>query len=54
MTDSSITFIGGGNMAACLIEGLLAKGHSPQCISVSDINSGARKKIEDMFQVTAI
>ena len=54
MTDSSITFIGGGNMAACLIEGLLAKGHSPQSICVSDINSGARKKIEDMFQVTAI
>ena len=54
MTDSSITFIGGGNMAACLIEGLLAKGHSPQSIRVSDINSGARKKIEDMFQVTAM
>ena len=54
MTDSSITFIGGGNMTACLIEGLIAKGHSRASIRVSDINADARKKIVDVFQVTAI
>ena len=54
MTESSIAFIGGGNMAACLIQGLLAKGHSRQSIRVSDINADACKRIEDIYQIDAI
>lgn len=38
MKIQKIGFIGGGNMASSLISGLIASGHSPQQIWVSDIN----------------
>jgi pyrroline-5-carboxylate reductase len=38
MKLNKIGFIGGGNMASSLISGLIASGHSPQQIWVSDIS----------------
>jgi len=38
MKTQKIGFIGGGNMASSLISGLIASGHSPQQLWVSDIN----------------
>lgn len=38
MNTQKIGFIGGGNMATCLISGLIASGHPAAYIWVSDIN----------------
>ncbi len=38
MKTGKIGFIGGGNMASSLISGLIASGHAPKQIWVSDIN----------------
>jgi pyrroline-5-carboxylate reductase len=38
MKTNKIGFIGGGNMASSLISGLIASGHAPEQIWVSDIN----------------
>lgn len=38
MKTKNIGFIGGGNMASSLMKGLIASGHSPQQIWVSDVN----------------
>ncbi len=38
MKTNKIGFIGGGNMASSLISGLIASGHAPEHIWVSDIN----------------
>ena len=50
----NITFIGGGNMAAAIIGGLLLKGpeeFSPQNLRVVEINPDARAKLEKQFSV---
>lgn len=38
MKTSKIGFIGGGNMATSLARGLIASGHAPDCVWVSDVN----------------
>lgn len=38
MKTTKIGFIGGGNMAASLLNGLIASGHDPKQLWVSDIN----------------
>jgi pyrroline-5-carboxylate reductase len=43
---SKVVFIGGGNMASCLIGGMLANGFSSKDILVSEPNADSRKKIE--------
>ncbi|MCX7140294.1 MAG: pyrroline-5-carboxylate reductase [Proteobacteria bacterium] len=41
----NITFIGGGNMAAALIGGLVAKGHAGSAIRVVEIQAEARERL---------
>ena len=43
---SKVVFIGGGNMASCLIGGMLANGFSNADILVSEPNAESRQRIE--------
>jgi pyrroline-5-carboxylate reductase len=45
MKTNKIGFIGGGNMASSLISGLIASGHAPGQIWVSDINADTLKTL---------
>jgi pyrroline-5-carboxylate reductase len=47
-----IAFIGGGNMAAALIGGLVRKGLAPAHIAVADPNAEALAKLASAFHVT--
>ncbi len=45
MKTNTIGFIGGGNMASSLLSGLIASGHSPRQLWVSDINQETLKSL---------
>lgn len=49
-----ITFIGGGNMASALINGLLQQGYAAGQICVVEINPDNRTRIRDSLGVTAV
>ena len=51
MNTQKIGFIGGGNMASSLISGLIASGHSPQDLWVSDVNQDALKVLAQNLNV---
>lgn len=51
MKTEKIGFIGGGNMATSLISGLIASGHSPKQIWVSDVNPDTRQTLADKLEV---
>ena len=51
MNIQKIGFIGGGNMASSLISGLIASGHSPQHLWVSDINPDTLKALAQNLTV---
>ena len=51
MTETRLTFIGGGNMAASLIGGLIADGWKPANISVADTDTGQLKRLAERFGV---
>lgn len=51
MKIQKIGFIGGGNMASSLISGLIASGHSPRHLWVSDINPDTLKALEENLNV---
>ena len=51
MNIQKIGFIGGGNMASSLISGLIASGHSPQHLWVSDINPDTLKALAENLNV---
>ena len=53
MNTQKIGFIGGGNMASSLISGLIASGHSPQDLWVSDVNQDALKVLAENLNVNA-
>ena len=49
-----ITFIGGGNMAAALIGGLIGKGHAPAGIRAVEIQAEARARLAAQFGVACV
>ncbi len=49
-----ITFIGGGNMAAALIGGLVGKGHAPAGIRVVELQAEARARLAAQFGVACV
>ena len=51
MKTNKIGFIGGGNMASSLISGLIASGHAPEQIWVSDINPDTLIALEKQLNV---
>lgn len=51
MKTQSIGFIGGGNMATSLMSGLIASGHSPQQIWVSDTAQNLLQSHRDNLKV---
>ncbi len=51
MNTQKIGFIGGGNMASSLLSGLIASGHSPQYLWVSDVNPEALKSLAETLHV---
>jgi pyrroline-5-carboxylate reductase len=51
MNTQKIGFIGGGNMASSLISGLIASGHSPEHLWVSDINSDILHALAENLKV---
>ena len=51
MNIQKIGFIGGGNMASSLLSGLIASGHSPQHLWVSDINPDTLKALAENLNI---
>lgn len=52
MNDATLTFIGGGNMAASLVGGLIADGWDPAKIRVADPDASQRERMAASHQVT--
>ena len=48
---SSIVFIGGGNMASCIIGGMIANGFDADNIMVSEPGAESRKRLEDSYGI---
>jgi len=49
-----ITFLGGGNMAAALIGGLIERGFAPDALQAIDLNPETRTKLAGRFGIRAI
>lgn len=54
MKNKRIAFIGGGNMAASLIGGLIANGMAPSNIRVGEPDAGRREWLRSEFGVEAV
>ncbi len=53
MSKTPITFIGGGNMARCLIAGLIADDHEPTAIRVAEPDAAKREQLALHFGIMA-
>jgi pyrroline-5-carboxylate reductase len=53
-TDMNITFLGGGNMAAALIGGLVDKGFAGSAMQVVDLQAENRERLAQRFGVRAV
>jgi pyrroline-5-carboxylate reductase len=51
---SSIAFIGGGNMASCIIGGMVSNGFVPEQIMVGTPGESARQQLSETFGVTTM
>ena len=51
MNTQKIGFIGGGNMASSLLNGLITSGHPPKQIWVSDTNPDTLAYLSQQFGV---
>ena len=51
MNHAKLTFIGGGNMAASLIGGMVHKGYAPELITVCDPVPEARARLSETYGV---
>lgn len=51
MNDTTLTFIGGGNMASSLIGGLIADGWDPRRITVSDRDTQQLEQLRQRFGI---
>ncbi len=51
MNTKKIGFIGGGNMASSLIKGLIASGHSPNQLWVSDANPETLQSLQARLRI---
>jgi pyrroline-5-carboxylate reductase len=54
MNNAGIAFIGGGNMAASLIAGLIADGHAPAGLWVAEPDSARREGLRERFGVQVV
>ena len=51
---SSIAFIGGGNMASCIIGGMVAEGFKPEQILVGTPSDSTRQRLADSYGVVTM
>ena len=49
-----ITFLGGGNMAAALIGGLIERGFAPAAVQVIELGAALRTQLGERFGVRAV
>jgi pyrroline-5-carboxylate reductase len=54
MNNAGIAFIGGGNMAASLIAGLIADGHVPNNLWVAEPDAVRREGLRERFTVQVV
>jgi pyrroline-5-carboxylate reductase len=52
MNDTTLTFIGGGNMACSLVGGLIADGWDPARIRVADTSTQRLEQLSQQFSIT--
>ena len=50
--ESKIAFIGGGNMAAAIVQGLLKQGHTEQSIVICEPDTKRAKWLKSSFNIT--
>jgi pyrroline-5-carboxylate reductase len=54
MTDRTIGFIGGGNMARSLAKGLLTNGWGRDYLLISDFDPDARQRLQESLQIETL